>query len=93
MKDGTPSADDNLLGMEIDFVALLSGLDELDADSVSVHRTEHAERLIRATSRAAPGVPLRRAGEAVRSVWLSSLRYAHLGPYVTGRARIAPASR
>jgi hypothetical protein len=33
MKDGTPSSGDNLLGMEIDFDALLGGLAEIDTES------------------------------------------------------------
>jgi len=78
MREGTPSAGDDLLGMEMDFVLLLGQLDEVDDQSVSVHRTEHAERLIRATCRTAPGVSLGSAAEAVRVLWLSNLRYSYL---------------
>jgi hypothetical protein len=78
MRDGTPSAGDNLLGMEMDFFILLGELEELDSESVAVNRTEHAERLIRASCRAVPGLPVRSAGEAVRSLWLSNLRYSYV---------------
>jgi hypothetical protein len=77
MKDGTPSADDNLLGMEMDFFLLLGDLQELDGESVQVRATRSAECLIRATCRAAPGVSLDRAAEAVRDLWVSNLSYSH----------------
>lgn len=78
MKDGTPSSGDDLLGMEIDFDALLGELDELDADTVHVRRTEHAERLITATCSVAPGVSLTAAVAAVRDLWTTRLRYQYI---------------
>jgi hypothetical protein len=78
MKDGTPSSGYNLDGMATDFDALLWDLPEINGDSVNVQRTEHAERLIRASCQAVPGVSIVNAGEAVRGLWLSSLRYAYL---------------
>jgi hypothetical protein len=77
VNDGTPSAGHDLVGIEIHFDALLGALDEVDDQSVRVHRTEHAERLIHATCRTAPGVPLGRAAEAVRVLWLSNLRFSY----------------
>ena len=47
MSDGFPSADDNLLGMTMDFDALLFDVPELNSDTVEVRSTEHAECLIR----------------------------------------------
>jgi hypothetical protein len=76
MASGAPSSGDNLLGMEMDFVARLSGLDELDSKSVKVRRTGSTEELIIATCRCAEGVPLAVAGNAVRTVWLDDLRYS-----------------
>ena len=76
LTSGVPSDGDNLLGMEMDFVVRLSGLDELDAESVTVRRTERAEALIVATCRTAEGVPLAVAAAAVRDIWLDDLRYA-----------------
>ena len=78
INDGTPSAGHDLFGIEIHFDALLAGLDEVDHQSVSVHRTEQVECLIHATCRTAPGVPLGSAAEAVRRLWLSKLRYSYL---------------
>jgi len=78
MRDGTPSAGHDLLDLETHFDARLGALDEVDDRSVSVHHTEHAEHLIRATCRTAPGVPLGHGAEAVRVLWLSNLRFSYL---------------
>jgi len=74
---GPPSAGDDLLGMEIDFVAYLSGLDEIEPDSVEVSRTSHPESLIRASCSAAAGTDLSVAAEAVQTAWTDQLRYQY----------------
>jgi hypothetical protein len=63
--------------MEMDFFVLLGHLDGLLGDSVEVQRTEQPECLLRVVCRAAPGVSLDAAAEAVRGLWLTSLRYSH----------------
>lgn len=92
MQDGTPSAGDNLLGMEIDFDIRLAELDEIEGDSVVVQRTEHAERLIRASCTPAINVSPGEAIEAIRREWLRDLRYgyaeAHLAATSEGRATL-----
>jgi hypothetical protein len=71
----TPSRGDDLLGMEMDFHAYLSMLDEIDDDSVSARRTGNPEWLISASCSPAEGATVTAAAEAVRSAWLESLRY------------------
>jgi hypothetical protein len=77
MQSGPPSGGDDLLGMEIDFDAHLGELEEIDPDSVSVERTQHAETLIRVSCRAAKGVSLSVAADAVLSAWKGRLRYGY----------------
>lgn len=77
MQNGTPSADDNLLGMQIDFDIRLGELDQVDADSVLVQRAEHAERPIRASCKPAGYVNPGEAVEAIRQEWLTNLRYPY----------------
>ncbi len=60
----------------MDFFILLGELAELDGESVEVQRTEQPECLLRAACRAAPGIPLRAAAEAVRREWCVNLRYS-----------------
>lgn len=72
-----PSDGDDLLGMEIDFVAFLGGLDQLDVSTLTVRRTSDPAQLIIAESVAAPGIDVEGAVEAVRQVWLGKLRYSY----------------
>lgn len=76
MASAPPSGRDDLLGMVIDFDVHLAGLEQLDTDSVDVAQTSSPECLIRAKCRAAEGVTLSDAGEAIRDVWLTMLRYS-----------------
>ncbi len=78
MRHGTPSCGDDLLGMEMDFHAYLSMLDEIDDDSVTAKGTGDPERLIDASCAAASGVTVTAAAEAVRTAWLDSLRYGFI---------------
>lgn len=78
MRSGTPSHGDDLLGMEMDFHAYLTMLDEIDDPSVTARRTGDPERLIDASCAAAPGVTVAAAAEAVRAAWLDSLRYGFI---------------
>lgn len=78
MQSGTPSAGDNLLGMEMDFYVRLGELDEVDEYSVVVQRTEHAERMIRASCTPTMDVPPSDAVEVIRREWLADLRYAYM---------------
>ena len=77
VRDGTPSAGDDLLGMEMDFFVRLGELAEIDEDSVAVQRTEQAERLIRASCTPVTDVSPDKAIEAVRRKWLTHLRYVY----------------
>ena len=77
MQDGTPSTGDNLLGMAIDFDVRLGVVDEIDEASVSVHRTEHPERLIRVSCKPAFDVAPTVAIDAVCREWLTNLRYGY----------------
>jgi hypothetical protein len=78
MRSGTPSHGDDLLGMEMDFHAYLTMLDEIDNHCVTARRTGDPERLIDASCAAAPGVTVAAAAEAVRAAWLDSLRYGFI---------------
>lgn len=85
-----PSDGNDLSGMEEDFVAYLAGLDELDASTVTVRRTNDPRELIVAEALAAPDVTLEDATEAVRQVWLGQLgcaySEAHYAEVLDGRA-------
>lgn len=85
-----PSGGHDLLGMELDFVAYLSGLEELDAATLTVRSTADPAGLIVAESLAAPGVAVAAAMESVRQVWLGQLGYtyseAHYVEFVDERA-------
>lgn len=76
-RNGTPSSGDDLLGMEMDFYVRLGELDEIDENSVEVQRTEHAERLIRASCTPATDISPGKAIEAIRREWLTHLRYGY----------------
>ena len=78
MRSGTPSRGDDLLGMEMDFHAYLTMLDEIDDHSVTARGTGHPERLIDASCAAAQGVTVAAAAEAVCTAWLDSLRYGFI---------------
>jgi hypothetical protein len=60
MRDFSPSGGDDLLGMEIDFVAYLGGLDALN--HVEARRTGDPARLIVATAFCEPRCCHRRSG-------------------------------
>lgn len=77
VRDGTPSAGDDLLGMEMDFFVRLREVPEIDGDSVAVQRIEHAERLIRASCTPAKDVSPDKAIEAIRRKWLTHLCYEY----------------
>ena len=83
VRSGTPSADANLLGMQIDFDLVLAGLEQIDADSVVVECTPQAERLIRGSCKPAIGVSPAAAIEAVRRAWLATLRYNYTEAHCT----------
>ena len=74
---GPPSGGDDLVGMEMDFFVLLGELEGVEDESVEVERTTHPECLLRASCRAARGVPVEAAAEAVRHEWLTNLRYSY----------------
>jgi hypothetical protein len=75
MQSGRPSDGDDLLGMEIDFVARLSDLNAVDDSTVSVRRTSHADSLIVADCAIAAGTSLEEAADEVRQAWVGPLRY------------------
>lgn len=77
LRDGVPSSGDDLLGMEMDFLVRLGGLDEIDEHSVRVQRTEHAERLVRVSCAPVTDVSPGHAIEAIRGEWLTNLRYGY----------------
>lgn len=82
MRNGSPSAGDNLLGMEIDFDIRLGDLVALDPDSVHVDSTPHAEQLINARCKTADGFTLDVAIEAIDREWEDNLRYAFAASHV-----------
>ncbi len=68
---GYPSADDNLLGMEMDFTAFLGGSDLLD--DVQVRRTTDPGCLLTATCRTS--VSASEATAELERIWEDHLRY------------------
>jgi hypothetical protein len=77
MRSYSPSGADDLLGMEMDFVGHLSGLPAVDAESVTVRRTDDPQRLIEAECAAARGHSVEEATEAVTQAWLGKLGYVY----------------
>lgn len=77
MRSYSPSSGGDLVGMEMDFVGHLSGLSAVDAESVTVRRTDDPQRFIEAECAAARGCTVEEATKAVTEAWLGKLGYAY----------------
>jgi hypothetical protein len=80
-RSGPPSEGDNLMGMEIDFLARLGDATYADQphelwDTV-VQRNERGDWLIEASATAKPGVTAEQVEEALSTVWMQDLRYQY----------------
>ncbi|ADB35592.1 hypothetical protein Kfla_6600 [Kribbella flavida DSM 17836] len=81
-ESGPPSDGDNLLGMEVDFLALLSDTTYADQphelwDDAVVQRNERGEWLIDAAATAKPGVTAAQVEAALSTAWTQHLRYQY----------------